>query len=222
MNFIVEAMNSLYGSWRLLRWDQSGMQRFDATIEGYWRSFSVIAVVLALEFTKQIIFSSFLVSMKSDGHNSMVYELISRFQPNGYDPVVGTIIIVVPWIIFPFMMFYVSEKLDRKENYLSYIVSYNWSSLIKMFVVFVVTMIQIFIMSQIENIDGSLIQTILGIVMLGISLFSLFAISVVSIVYPIYVAKVALNVKWQVGMGVFALDIAAWFFVILVLGSFYS
>ncbi len=109
---ILEVANGLYGAWRLAWLDASGMQYFNRTVEGFWRSFFAavliappLAVLLGLRFAGGGIEAPFW--------RFASIELISY---------------VVMWVAFPVIMLGVTRAMDRTANYIPYIVAYNWAT----------------------------------------------------------------------------------------------
>lgn len=107
-----EILISLYGAWRLLLRDPRGIEWFDDSIEGYWKSFFCAVVVLpgyALWFA----FTVYDVDFDAGLFRILVVEGI------GY---------VVGWVAWPLLMAHIAAAIDRDKNYIRYIVAYNWSA----------------------------------------------------------------------------------------------
>ena len=49
--------------------------------------------------------------------------------------VVESLIYVISWLAFPFVMFYLAQTLDRAKEYQGFVVAYNWAQLIQLLVV---------------------------------------------------------------------------------------
>lgn len=104
----------IYGAWMLARRRPEGLNWFDATPEGFWRSFWA-AVVVAPGF--------------------VVLELITGGFGEGFSlgsAVVQLIAYVIDWVAFPLLMVFVADRLGCWPNYIRYIVAYNWSSVVQM------------------------------------------------------------------------------------------
>jgi len=122
---LAEIGSALYGAWRLARFDADGMRYFDRSLVGFWRSFRV--AVLAAPFTALLIALQ-LSTMRVDG---------------GWFRILAgeSIAYVIGWVAFPLLAYYLTEAIDRRAQYLGFIVAYNWSTLIQLAVVLPAAMI---------------------------------------------------------------------------------
>jgi hypothetical protein len=108
----LEVRLALVGALRLARGDRGGLQCFDRSLDGFWRSFraAVIAyplylVLLALRVT--------LAEWERSGGFVIV--------------TVETIAYVISWVAFPLIMLAVTQRLGRAHRYFDFMVAYNWS-----------------------------------------------------------------------------------------------
>ena len=106
-----EVARAIQGCWRLARLDPSGMDYFDKTIEGFWRSFWVAALVAP----------AYLLLGWFDGGGAAV-----EAGP-AHHYAVEVIGYVISWVAYPLAMFYLTRLMDRAADYVGYIVAYNWS-----------------------------------------------------------------------------------------------
>ncbi|MDP6603857.1 MAG: hypothetical protein QGG17_06660 [Rhodospirillales bacterium] len=106
-----EATTALYGAYRLARYDPSGVNYFDTTIAGFWRSFYGAVFVAPL----------------------FLLRISIRFQNGAWDaPAVHVVAIeslayVIGWVAFPLAMVWVARLLERESAFIRYIVAYNWA-----------------------------------------------------------------------------------------------
>ena len=108
-----EILAALYGVWRLMRLDQSGMNWFNLTIEGFWRSF--FAAIPVAPF--------FALLMYLDlSSNSDVTDM-------GWTATVVTVLYGLSWALVPLVAIGVTKMLDLSNGYVPLIVAYNWASL---------------------------------------------------------------------------------------------
>lgn len=110
-----EAATSLYGAYRLARFDARGMTYFETSLAGFWRSFYA-AVIVAPAF-------AVLLAMRYAAGGEATDEV--RFAS------VEAIAYVIAWVAFPLVMVSLARLLDREERYLGYIVAYNWASVLQ-------------------------------------------------------------------------------------------
>lgn len=117
-----EIFHSLYGAWRILLLDRNGMGWFNLTIAGFWRSF--LAAVIVAPFYFGTLSMGVQGSVGSEG-----------FLP------VRTLQYAAGWIAFPLIMMIVTYLMEWSDRYISYIVAYNWSSVIMIGLMLPVTLL---------------------------------------------------------------------------------
>lgn len=110
-----EIVRSTYGTWRLAHGDAGGMAYFDATEEGFWRSFRVAILLLPVQF--------------------LILALQLAIRPSGADLArvvsVDLIAYAIGWMAFPLAAHYLVMAIDREREYVGYIVAYNWSAILQ-------------------------------------------------------------------------------------------
>ena len=109
-----EVAQALYGAWRLARFDASGLDQFNNTVEGFWRSFYAMLVAAP--------FYVILVTLR----------LSSLETTNGPFQIflIEVIAYVIGWFAYPFVMLYVVELLNRRDRYYRYVAAYNWATVL--------------------------------------------------------------------------------------------
>ena len=107
-----EAWLALTGAIRLARGDRGGMAYFDASEEGFWRSFRAGVLCYPL----YLILLAFPIELG---------------DPPALDPwrvtIVETIHYVISWVAFPLLMIPLVDWLGRHDRYFGFMVAYNWS-----------------------------------------------------------------------------------------------
>lgn len=110
-----EIFTGLYGAYRLAHFDDRGMQYFDATIRGFWRSFFAAVLVAPLFLA--------LVLVR---YPTLAKEVaLSRFV------VIEAIAYIIAWVAFPVVMVSVARAIDRDHYFIRYIVAYNWAAVLQ-------------------------------------------------------------------------------------------
>lgn len=110
-----EASAGLFGAYRLARLDAGGLRFFDASLEGFWRSFYAAAIVAPLYAVLVLI----KFAIEVDPPDAVRYLSVSAIS------------YVIAWVAFPFAMFYVCGLLDRQRHFTRYIVAYNWAAVLQ-------------------------------------------------------------------------------------------
>ena len=110
-----EAASSLYGAYRLARRDAGGLDYFDASLDGFWRSFYAAAFIAPP-------FALLLALRYADG---MVAASPLRYAA------IESIAYVIAWVAFPVAMLMVARTLDREKQFMRFIVAYNWAAVLQ-------------------------------------------------------------------------------------------
>jgi hypothetical protein len=111
-----EIMRSLYGAYRLGRLDPDGMEQFDLTLGGFWRSF-LVAVPLAPMFLV-------LANLYRPGDSGALVFFAVKLA--GF---------LAGWAVFPVVMVFFTRAFGLQAGYVPFMVAYNWSHAIVMAVV---------------------------------------------------------------------------------------
>ena len=109
-----EIVRSVYGIWRLARFDAIGMEWLDRTDEGFWRSFRVAILLLPVELVM----------------NALLIAHLENPEPLPYIAVVIGIGYVISWTAFPVAARPLIAALGRTERFAAYITALNWSQIL--------------------------------------------------------------------------------------------
>ncbi len=109
-----EVQLAVGGALRLAVGDRRGLGYFDASIDGFWRSFRAAAICYPLYL--------FLVSVRVPH---------AQWEISGVAPIliVETIAYVISWAAFPLLILPVARHLGRETRFLPFMVVYNWSQI---------------------------------------------------------------------------------------------
>ena len=110
-----EISRSIFGAWLLARFNRGGLNFFENTVDGFWRSFWAAAIVLPAY--------AILLTLRQSEATIGVGAGTTFF--------VHSIAYVIGWIAFPFAMFYAAQIFNRSQWYCRYIVAYNWGSVVQ-------------------------------------------------------------------------------------------
>jgi hypothetical protein len=113
----------LFGAWRLAHLDPRGMDYFDRSVEGFWRSFWAAAVMAPAY--------ALIVALR----------LIERPTTSGPLRIALIEIIgyVIGWTAFPLAAWYLLQALGKQDRYFGYIVAYNWANVLQICIYLPVT-----------------------------------------------------------------------------------
>lgn len=104
-----ELSHAIRGAFRLTRFDADGLEDFDRSIDGFWRSFFAAVIVGPLQLL-------------------LAFEVVGSMQLSE-SWLLGLFTYVVLWLAFPTLMLTVADRLDRRHRYVTFIVALNWSNL---------------------------------------------------------------------------------------------
>lgn len=175
---LLEAAQGLFGAWRLLHFDRTGLQHFRATRAGFVNSFWAAAIVLPGDAIATLLFAS---ANPGTFAGSSTARLISVYL----------LIYIIQWVLFPLAMAGLTEAVLRRERFVLFVVAHNWSSIVRM--VIVLPAVAIFAAAGIGT-DGW-----------GAAIF--FAALLATWAYTWYVARVALDTSSRVALLVVGLEI---------------
>jgi hypothetical protein len=108
-----EVVVSLYGAWRLACFDRSAVGYFDASAEGFWRSFFAALLVAPGDFTIQLLYSP--AALPDD---------LLRYG------LVLLVTYIFSWLIWPLAAVYIVRALDRNDALFLYLTAHNWAQVV--------------------------------------------------------------------------------------------
>lgn len=173
MNISGEIAAGIYGAWRLARGDGGGIGYFNATRQGFWRSFLAMAIVAPL-------YASVVVLMYENA--------VDQYEPLRFFAV-HAIGYVVAWFVFPLVMFYVVQQIDRQRRFFAFIAAYNWASVLQNFIY-----IPVIVVAQIGVLPPELIYLLV------------FVLKVLVFVYTWFIARAGLGITAMMAAAIAAGD----------------
>jgi hypothetical protein len=110
----IEVRLAVGGALRLACGDRRGLGVFDASLDGFWRSFRAAAICYPMYL--------FLLGSRLTA---------AQWAAAGWPTVllVETIAYVIAWVAFPLLMLHVAHWLGRDNRFLTFMVAYNWSQI---------------------------------------------------------------------------------------------
>ncbi len=176
----LEIKSSLYGAYRIARLDAGGLAHFNVSVEGFWRSFFAAIVVAPAYVLLLLVRNAALQNQLSDT-GPMPTEI--SFAPEFITYVIG-------WITWPLIMLLVARLLSRTENFVPYIIVYNWANCIQ-----VGLLLPVAVLTQ-GSVFPPEIAAIIGVVVTGLVLFYLW-----------FIARMVLAVQGWAAAGIVIIDI---------------
>ena len=110
----IEVQLAVGGALRLAIGDRRGLGFFDASIDGFWRSFRAAVLCYPL----YLLLLAFRVSSAHWTEAGVATILV-----------VESIAYVIAWAAFPLLILPLARLLRREDRFLAFMVAYNWSQL---------------------------------------------------------------------------------------------
>lgn len=176
-----EISRSLDGALRLMQGSRTGLERFDTSLEGFWRSFlwivpaAPVYAALVLSERYKVISERVLVPEQFDETRFAAAKLLG---------------LGLEWMAFPLLVALIARPLSFQRRYVPYVVAYNWSTLVA------VALVAPPVLLQNLNLIGAQIGTIITL-----------AVLVVCLRFRYLVARLALGVDAVTAGGLVALEV---------------
>lgn len=113
MNFIQEIQRGIYGAALLGRFDTRGMEVFDISADGFWRSFIAVAITIPL-------YVLMLLTPAVGGQDSTLRGQIG----------VDISAMLLTWLAVLLVMMVLARLVKCSEQYVAFVIAYNWSNVI--------------------------------------------------------------------------------------------
>jgi hypothetical protein len=110
-----EVSYGLFGAWRLAHLDPRGMEYFDTSVEGFWRSFWAAALMAP----PYVLFQVLQFARQDADLDPLRFFLVEAI---GY---------TILWSAFPLAAWYLAAVVGKSNRYLGYIVASNWGNVIQ-------------------------------------------------------------------------------------------
>jgi len=123
---LVEITKSINGAWRIARMDQNALNYFNISIEGFWRSFLAVLIVLPLYVVFLVLNLGQLSGMELPTGSATSKELYVAIKLAAH---------ILGWLAFPIVMIPISRLMDLSQSYVPYIIVWNWSNVLVMAVI---------------------------------------------------------------------------------------
>ncbi|UOM33186.1 hypothetical protein [Acuticoccus sp. I52.16.1] len=120
-----EIGRSLEGAWRLFRNRPDGIDLLDRSIDGFWRSFWAILLVLPIDAISLLALSRIAVQPPFG-------EAFAERLP----------VLALDWVAFPILLACIAKPLGVTKRYVTYVVARNWAAPISWVIVTIPLLLQ--------------------------------------------------------------------------------
>lgn len=110
-----EIARALEGAWLLARGDARGLDRFDFTVEGFWRSFGA-ALIVAPPYVLVLLERYSVLGWPANPLRAVLGELLG---------------FACGWIVFPLAAILLTRLLDLTRRYVPLVVTTNWATVLQ-------------------------------------------------------------------------------------------
>ncbi len=118
VSWFQEATNSLSGAFALLMRDEKGLEQFNQTSDGFWRSFSAIVLIIPI----------YLFASSTD------WSAASGGEPKDFSAIKSLISLCVQWVIWPIVALFMMRALSCEKHYARYVTVFNWTTVLAMII----------------------------------------------------------------------------------------
>lgn len=192
---------ALSGAVALARFDPAGLARFDFSHDGFWRSFSAVAVavpgVVALALLVPQIFARMKAAVPdlpiADGAMPAAGPGFVLFEVAGF---------LAGWAFFPLAMIWLARRFDLGRHYVPLIVTRNW----------ILAGVALLVRLPLILFGLNLIGTGMMVLLLAIIL-------PFSIVYRWFAIRVSAQVSGTAAVGLLMVDMLGWRFMQILLAA---
>lgn len=191
-----EIVRSLTGAWLLAKRDPSALSYFNLSIDGFWRSFAAMVLVLPILFLSASI--SLDLKLASEAQEGITTDAGGFYAGR-------IVLMIIGWVAFPLVMIPVSRVLDLSHRYVTYIIVFNWSSVLAEYVLAVPELLWYAGVIGPDILSGAFV-----------------AVLALAVLYRWYVAKTALETTGLIASTMVLLEItlsiAIWKYGSLIVG----
>jgi hypothetical protein len=117
-----EISAALHGAVRLARLDAGGLDLFDRTLDGFWRSFFAAILIAPVHVLLMVITHE----IPGDSASVRVFA-------------VEAIAYAIRWLAYPAAMLIAVDLLGRRQRFFDYMVPYNWANVPQIVLLMIVT-----------------------------------------------------------------------------------
>jgi hypothetical protein len=111
-----EIRENLAGAWRVMNGDFNGLAQLDTTIEGFWRSFGAIVLLIPV----------FTLLVLANRQIAADLNLTGGILPVPAEALMR----LIEWLLFPGLLALIARPIGLAGQYVPFIVARNWSSII--------------------------------------------------------------------------------------------
>lgn len=171
---------SVDAAFALVMRDRRAWDRFDITVEGFYRSFAALLIVIPMNLIADMIATQVTAAERLENGKPALEQAYSIG-----DAIFSTVALSIQWMIFPAVMIVVLRFLGLAHRYVPLIVAHNWGTIV--IYLFNMPAFLLFAAGVISHDDA-----------IGLNLIML----VFTLYYRYYTAETALDAGWSVAASI--------------------
>lgn len=113
---LAEIQRSFRGAWRIALGDFRGMEEFDVSAAGFWRSFQAIILMIPADL---LVLAAYARFAEEEGESAA-----EPFSAGAL--VLEEVWSILGWIAFPLLLFFAARQLGIADRYAPFVVARNW------------------------------------------------------------------------------------------------
>lgn len=125
------------GAWRLLWWDESGLESFDQSDEGFYRSFGAMGVAFVL------LIPVFMADHRAGLEFAAGTPDVRFAMPLTVYLATEFVVGIFGWAVFLMLMVPFARAFGVVDRFVPYVIAYNWTSLLMVSFGFVLALFQL-------------------------------------------------------------------------------
>lgn len=176
-----EIRAALDGSWILLRNDPRGMTYFDQSIQGFWRSFAVIVLLVPVFVISTLAEKKLLLAERPVSADAFPVDAFWTGQ---------LLSLGIDWVMLPIVLAALAGPIGISRQYVPYIVVRNWTSILAALPYLVIALLYL-----------------TGLIPAGIMVLLSLTCLVAVLWFRFLVARIALQASVSLAIGVVILDV---------------
>ena len=176
---------SLSGAWDVMNGRAEGLRKLDLTIDGFWRSFGAIVLILPVAL---IAMASERLALPSVGREAVTLT-------GGY-VMLRLIAVIVDWLAFPAILALLARPMGIAARFVPYIVARNWAA------------VPVAIMFAVPHLFHAL-----GVLPTGMLSFMLLVLFGIAVWFAYVVVRTAMQVPPVLAIPIVVLEIASGIFI---------
>jgi hypothetical protein len=115
-----EIIRSLNAAWLLFLDRPNAIRNFDASYQGFWRSFQAIVLILPI----------YALTVYSEWQSLLADPVISKMLDQSAYMAAAWVTLAVDWVALPLLLAGLAQFLSIRQGYASYVVARNWSAVL--------------------------------------------------------------------------------------------